>query len=80
MDVEQAQTDDGVTVVSQRLPGVRSVAIGAWVTVGSRDEAADEHGCSHFLEHTLFKGTTRRTARDVAEEFDAVGAPRLPVS
>jgi predicted Zn-dependent peptidase len=73
MDVEQVVTADGVTVVSQRIPGVRSVAVGAWVTVGSRDEATDEHGCSHFLEHTLFKGTARRTARDVAEQFDAIG-------
>ena len=73
MDVEQVVTDDGVTVVTQRLPGVRSVAIGAWVVVGSRDEAADEHGCSHFLEHTLFKGTAQRSARDIAEGFDAVG-------
>ena len=73
MDVEQHVTDDGVTVVTQRMPGVRSVAVGAWVMVGSRDEAADEHGCSHFLEHTLFKGTARRSARDIAEEFDAIG-------
>lgn len=73
MDVEQHVTDDGVTVVSQRIPGVRSVAVGAWVMVGSRDEADEEHGCSHFLEHTLFKGTARRTARDIAEEFDAIG-------
>lgn len=73
MDVEQVVTDDGVTVVSQRLPGVRSVAIGAWVMVGSRDEQPEEHGCSHFLEHTLFKGTAHRSARDIAEEFDAVG-------
>lgn len=73
MDVEQVVTSDGTTVVTQRIPGVRSVAIGAWVVVGSRDEADDEHGCSHFLEHTLFKGTARRTARDIAEEFDAIG-------
>jgi len=73
MDVEQVVTDDGVTVVTQRIRSVRSVAIGAWMTVGSRDEAPDEHGCSHFLEHLLFKGTAKRSARGLAEEFDAIG-------
>ena len=73
MDVREVTTDAGVRVVTQRIPSVRSVAIGAWMLVGSRDEAADEHGCSHFLEHLLFKGTANRTARDIAEQFDAVG-------
>ncbi len=73
MDVEQVVTDDGVTVVTQRMPWVRSVAIGSWMTVGSRDEATGEHGCSHFLEHLLFKGTANRSARGIAEEFDAIG-------
>lgn len=73
MDVEQVVTDDGVAVVTQRIRSVRSVAIGAWMTVGSRDEGPDEHGCSHFLEHLLFKGTAKRSARDLAEEFDAIG-------
>ena len=73
MDVHETTTVDGVTVVTERMPTVRSVAVGAWVPVGSRDEVPGEHGCSHFLEHTLFKGTARRTARDIAEELDAVG-------
>ena len=73
MDVRTTRTDDGVVVVSEVMPSVRSVSVGAWVGVGSRDETAEEHGCSHFLEHTLFKGTAERTARTIAEEFDAVG-------
>ena len=73
MDVRDVVTDSGVRVVTQHIPWVRSVAIGAWMTVGSRDEAVGEHGCSHFLEHLLFKGTAKRSARDIAEEFDAVG-------
>jgi predicted Zn-dependent peptidase len=71
--VEKSVTSSGITVVTEVMPSVRSVAIGAWVSVGSRDEGPGEHGCSHFLEHLLFKGTGRRTARDIAEELDAVG-------
>jgi predicted Zn-dependent peptidase len=55
------------------MPGVRSVTLGVWVDVGSRDEDPSIAGASHFLEHLLFKGTERRTARDIAEAFDAVG-------
>lgn len=63
----------GVTVVTETVPAVRSVALGMWVDVGSRDETPATLGASHFLEHTLFKGTRRRTARDIAETLDAVG-------
>jgi predicted Zn-dependent peptidase len=55
------------------MPGVRSVTLGIWVSAGSRDEAPHLAGASHFLEHLLFKGTRKRTARDIAEAFDAVG-------
>lgn len=55
------------------MPSVRSVALGVWVGVGSRDEHPAEAGCSHILEHLLFKGTTRRSALDIAETIDAVG-------
>jgi len=63
----------GVTVVTEAMPSVRSVALGMWVAVGSRDEQPADAGCSHFLEHLLFKGTSRRSARDIAEALDAVG-------
>ena len=63
----------GVRVLTERMPGVRSVSVGAWVGVGSRDELGDHHGSTHFLEHLLFKGTARRTAMDIAVAFDAVG-------
>jgi len=59
--------------MTETMPGLRSVTFGAWVGVGSRDEASGHHGSTHFLEHLLFKGTTRRTAMDVATAFDAVG-------
>src|SRR5437764_12331371 len=55
------------------MPDVRSVALGFWVDVGSRDEAQELAGVSHFLEHLLFKGTEERSARQIAESVEAVG-------
>ncbi len=63
----------GLRVVTEALPGARSVAFGVWVGVGSRDEPEGLHGTSHYLEHLLFKGTARRDARAIAEALDAVG-------
>jgi predicted Zn-dependent peptidase len=63
----------GLRVVTEAVPGVRSAAFGIWVGVGSRDEAAHEHGASHFLEHLLFKGTPRRDALEISSVMDAVG-------
>lgn len=63
----------GIRVVTERMPEVRSVSIGFWVGIGSRDESQEFQGSSHFLEHVLFKGTETRTARDISDSFDAVG-------
>jgi len=63
----------GIRVVTEQLPGVRSASFGVWVGVGSRDESAAQHGCSHFLEHLLFKGTAERSALDISIALDAVG-------
>jgi predicted Zn-dependent peptidase len=63
----------GLRVLTEHMPGVRSVALGVWAGVGSRDETPRLAGASHYLEHLLFKGTRRRTARDIAEAMDAVG-------
>jgi len=63
----------GLRVVTEEVPGVRSVALGVWVDVGSRDERPTVAGASHFLEHLLFKGTKSRSAQDIAQAFDAVG-------
>jgi predicted Zn-dependent peptidase len=65
---------NGLRVISQDMPSVRSVAIGMWVDAGSRDETPIEAGASHFLEHLLFKGSDRLSAQAIAEAFDAVGA------
>jgi predicted Zn-dependent peptidase len=63
----------GLRVLTESMPGVRSVSLGIWIGVGSRDETPEQAGAAHYLEHLLFKGTRRRTAREIAEELDSVG-------
>jgi predicted Zn-dependent peptidase len=63
----------GLRIITEAMPGVRSASVGVWVPVGSRDETPSLAGTSHFLEHLLFKGTTKRSALDIASEMDAVG-------
>ncbi|MGO9582180.1 MAG: M16 family metallopeptidase [Acidimicrobiales bacterium] len=63
----------GIRLVSESMPEVASLCVGVWVGTGSRDETPEQSGISHFLEHLLFKGTPERTAREIAEEVDAVG-------
>jgi predicted Zn-dependent peptidase len=63
----------GLRVVTEHMPGVRSAAVGVYVQVGSRDEAAQLNGASHFLEHLLFKGTPTRSAMDISTALDEVG-------
>ncbi len=72
--VERTELDGGVRVVTEAMPAVRSVALGLWVRTGSRDEARDQAGVSHFLEHLLFKGTERYSAIEISEIFDGLGA------
>ena len=60
-------------LVTERMPWVRSITLGIWVTTGSRDEHPKIAGASHFLEHVLFKGTKTKTSREIAEAFDAIG-------
>ena len=64
---------NGIPVVMEQLKNMRSVALGIWVKVGSRDEGLDKNGISHFLEHMFFKGTVKRTAKDIAVEIDSLG-------
>jgi predicted Zn-dependent peptidase len=72
--IERTELPGGPRVITERMHGVRSVSLGVWVGVGSRDEALEEAGASHYLEHLLFKGTARRTAAEIAEQMDAIGA------
>ncbi len=73
MSVEVTRLPSGLSVVSDSMPHLESATLGVWVGSGSRDEAPEENGISHFLEHMAFKGTKRRTARAIAEEIEAVG-------
>src|SRR5579871_500218 len=72
--VTLSELDSGERVVSERVTGVRSVSLGFWIDVGSRDERDDRAGVSHFIEHLLFKGSRRFDAQTIAETFDAMGA------
>jgi predicted Zn-dependent peptidase len=71
--IRRTRLDSGLRVVTEALPGLRSVAIGFWVGVGSRDESDDDRGATHFLEHLLFKGTETRSAHDIAHAVESVG-------
>ncbi|WP_066364933.1 M16 family metallopeptidase [Neobacillus fumarioli] len=64
---------NGVRIILEQIPTVRSVAIGIWIGTGSRNENPKTNGISHFLEHMFFKGTTTRSAKDIAESFDSIG-------
>jgi len=69
-----SELDSGERVISEKVPSVRSVAIGFWIGAGSRDERDDRAGVSHFIEHLLFKGSRSYDAQQIAETFDAMGA------
>ncbi len=71
--IETYRSKNGLRIVLESVPTVRSVTIGIWVRTGSRQETEQNNGISHFLEHMLFKGTKNRTAKDIAEAFDSIG-------
>jgi predicted Zn-dependent peptidase len=65
--------DTGIRVVSEAIPHVRSVSLGVWCNVGSRDESETENGISHFLEHMVFKGTRKRSVKEIARSLESLG-------
>ena len=71
--VRRTVLPSGLRIVTEQMAGTRSATIGVWVGVGSRDETPALHGCSHFLEHLLFKGTPERSALDISVALDEVG-------
>ncbi|MHB0953070.1 MAG: M16 family metallopeptidase [Allorhizobium sp.] len=73
MNVECTRLPSGLTVVTERMPHLESVALGTWIKSGARNETADEHGIAHLLEHMAFKGTSQRSARQIAEQIENVG-------
>jgi predicted Zn-dependent peptidase len=73
MSVEVSKLPSGLTVVTDTMAHLETAALGVWAGVGGRDEKPDEHGISHLLEHMAFKGTERRSSREIVEEIEAVG-------
>lgn len=73
MSVEVSRLSNGLTVATETLPSIESVALGVWVKSGARNERDDEHGMAHLLEHMAFKGTSSRSAFDIASEIENVG-------
>ena len=73
MGVEVSRLSNGLTVATETLPSTESVALGVWVKSGARNEREDEHGMAHLLEHMAFKGTSRRSAFQIASEIENVG-------
>ncbi len=71
--IQKFETPDGLRIILEKIPTVRSVSIGIWVGTGSRFEEKEVNGVSHFLEHMFFKGTKTRSAQEIAEAFDGIG-------
>src|SRR5258705_12259895 len=72
-EVKSTRLPNGIVVLSEHMPGLRSVTAGIWVRRGSRHESPELNGICHFIEHAVFKGTQRRTAHDIAIESDRLG-------
>jgi predicted Zn-dependent peptidase len=72
-NIRKTILSNGLTVLTEAMPQVRSVSMGAWIGTGSRDEEAAVNGVSHFVEHMVFKGTTSRSAKQIAREVDTIG-------
>ena len=71
--VSKTVLPNGIKILTKQMPHTHSVSMGVWVNVGARDEAQRENGLSHLIEHMIFKGTRRRSAYQIAKEFDAIG-------
>jgi predicted Zn-dependent peptidase len=72
-NIRKTVLSNGLLVLTESMPHVRSVSMGAWIGSGSRDESAEVNGISHFIEHMVFKGTTSRSAQQIAREVDTIG-------
>ena len=73
MPVAKTALKNGIRILTQKMTHTRSVSMGVWVNVGARDETETESGLSHFIEHMIFKGTRKRSAYQIAKQFDAIG-------
>src|SRR5437899_9059810 len=72
-DIRRELLPNGLLVLSEEMAHIRSISIGIWMRTGSRDEAPENNGISHFIEHMVFKGTKTRSARDIARQVDSIG-------
>jgi len=72
-DIQVTALPNGIKVITEAMPHVRSVSVGVWVGTGSRRETPEQNGISHFIEHMLFKGTSNRSAEDIARSVDSIG-------
>src|ERR1700761_3261246 len=72
-NIRKTVLSNGLLVLTESMPHLRSVSMGAWIGSGSRDEAAEVNGISHFVEHMVFKGTTSRSSQQIAREVDTIG-------
>jgi predicted Zn-dependent peptidase len=72
-EIENTLLGNGIRVITETMPHVRSVAVGIWIGIGARREVKEQNGISHFLEHMVFKGTKHRTAEEIARSIDSIG-------
>lgn len=72
-DIHRTELSNGVRVITERMPHVRSVSVGVWIGTGSREETPEDTGISHFIEHMVFKGTKNRSAEEIARSVDSIG-------
>lgn len=72
-EFKKTRLENGIRIVTEQIPYVRSISIGIWLMVGSRDESTKNNGLSHFIEHMMFKGTENRQAFEIAESLESVG-------
>ena len=72
-NIRKTVLPNGLTILTERMEHVRSVAMGVWIKSGSRRESAEINGISHFVEHMVFKGTRSRSAQHIAREMDSIG-------
>src|SRR5229473_1824697 len=79
-EIETTTLPNGVRVISETMPHVRSVSVGLWVGIGSRRESPEQNGLSHFIEHMVFKGTSKRSAEDIARSVDSILGTRDTVN
>src|SRR5256885_11458769 len=72
-NIRRTTLPNGLTVITEQMQHIRSISIGIWVKTGSRHENSESNGISHFVEHMVFKGTSTRTAQDIARQVDSIG-------